>query len=91
MQVWVKEKKNMWGQSPLYYVLQGHLIRSSPQCPRFHIKHELQDILVQLEKETKLFPWNLNALILFKHSKCFANHFMGGAHHQYFVPMLYVL
>jgi hypothetical protein len=37
------------------------------------------------------FPWLTNVLILFGLSKCFIDHFMGGAHHRYIMPMLYVL
>jgi len=33
----------------------------------------------------------MDAFILFGLSKCSTNHFMGGAHHKYIMPMLYVL
>jgi hypothetical protein len=55
VQVRTKEEKKMWGWSPLYCILKQHLVALGPQCPWYHTKQELQDILVKLEKETKPF------------------------------------
>jgi hypothetical protein len=52
---WAKKEKKMWGWSPLYHVFKRHPMASSPQCPWYHTKQELHDILAKLEKETEPF------------------------------------
>jgi hypothetical protein len=46
---------------------------------------------VNWKRRHSLSPWNVNAHILFGHSTCYVDHFMKGAHHINFIPMLYAL
>ncbi len=91
MQAQVKKEKQMWGQSPLYYILKWHLWHQVHNAHGTPLNKNCKTYWQNWKRRHNLSPWSVNAFILYRHSKCFAQHFMGGAHHKNFMPVLCIL
>ncbi len=46
------KKKAKWGWSPLYHLLKLFPVQVGPQCPWRHTKEELQNIMLEMDKES---------------------------------------
>jgi hypothetical protein len=51
-QLKVNEERSKWGWSLLYHLLKQYPLDSSPQCTWEHTKAKLQNIIIEVEKES---------------------------------------